>query len=81
MSVYTQNAGGTLFQYQVDKDSPNKWTEIDTIKEEGITLFSNMDTDDFNVIRFRVTGNTSGTPMIFKAIEVLSLNDKGFAEN
>ena len=81
IAIMTENAGGTLVQYQTDKESVNKWKDIDTIKEEYATLFPNSLTKDFNIIRLRIKGNSTGTPIVFNGIELLRLNDAGYEEN
>jgi hypothetical protein len=77
----SENGAGTLLQYQTEKSTPNEWHDIDTVRNEYNALFPNANTDDFNTLRFRFRGNTSGTPMIFHGIEILSIQDKGLDEN
>jgi hypothetical protein len=79
--VFTENAAGGDLEYQTQKSPPNQWTYVDTINDNYDALFPNANTDDFNGIRFRLTGNTSGTPMIFHGIELLSIQDKGLDQN
>lgn len=79
--VFTENAAGADLEYQTQKSPVNEWTYIDTVNDNYDALFPNASTDDFNGIRFRLTGNTSGTPMVFHGIELLSIQDKGFDEN
>ncbi len=82
VSVLSQNGGGAQLQYQTDKSGPNVWTDIDTLTEDYASLFPNAKTEqDFNIIRFRIKGQTSGTPIVFTGIEILSILDKGFAKN
>lgn len=79
--VLTKNGGGGLFQYQTEKSPANVWNDIDTVSEDYATLFPNANTDDFNTLRFRLRGNTSGTPIVLDGIELLSIQDKGLNEN
>lgn len=79
--VNTENAGGVQVQYQIDKDRPNVWQDVGTLKEDYTTLFPNVKIDDFNRMRFRITGRSSGQPIIFDGIEILKLEDKGFNQN
>jgi hypothetical protein len=81
VSVITKNGGGGLFQFQTQKEQPNVWEDFGTISEEYVTLFPNTEKKDFNIIRFRLRGNTSGTPIVFDGIEILSVDDEGFEEN
>lgn len=81
INVYTENGAGLRLQYQTEKSTPNVWTPIDTLGTEYNSLFPNASTDDFSVIRFRLSGNTIGTPIIYHGMELLSIQDKGFDEN
>jgi len=80
-NVYTENAGGVKFQYQIQDASPNQWEDIGTITEVKNTLFPNEETEDFNVVRLRFTGNTKGEQIVFHGIELLKVDDKGFSKN
>ena len=79
--VSAQNGGGTLLQYQTEKAPANVWTDIDTLDENYDSLFPNASTDDFNIVRLRLRGNSSGTPIIVNGIELLSIQDKGLNQN
>ena len=79
--VMTENAAGARLEYQIEKSPTDVWTYIDTVKNEYDALFPNANTDDFNAIRLRISGNTSGEPMVFAGIEILSIQDKGLDEN
>lgn len=75
IAVMSENAGGTLVQYQTDKEQVNKWIDLDTLDSEYAGKLENVSTDDFNLIRFRIRGNSTGVPIVFNGIEVFSLND------
>ena len=79
--VAAQNAGGTILQYQSQKSTDNAWEYIDTLDSEYDSLFPNASTEDFSIVRLRLTGNSIGTPMVFNGVELLSIQDKGFEEN
>ena len=81
MMVSSLNGGGSEFQYQIQDSGVNEWKEIETLKEDYASLFPNVSTDDFNIIRFRLKGQTSGTQIVFCGIEILSMNIKGYDEN
>ncbi len=81
LMVSSENGGGAVLEYQTEKSQPNVYKYIDTIKDKYDALFPNASTIDFNNLRFRLRGNTSGTPMLFHAIEMLSLQIKGLDEN
>lgn len=79
--VSSQNGGGALLQYQVEKSGPNVWEDLDTLDENYSSLFPNATTEDFNIVRFRIKGQTSGTQIVFCGIEILSIEIKGFDKN
>ena len=79
--IMTQNAAGARFEYQHEKSQPNVWEYIDTVDSEYDALFPNCSTEDFANVRLRLSGNTSGTPIIIHGIELLSIQDKGMEKN
>ncbi len=81
LGIFTENGAGTISQYQTEKSGPNMWEYIDTITENFYSLFPNATTDDFNQVRLRLVGSTSGPSVIFHGTEILSIQDKGFNEN
>jgi len=81
LAVLNENAGGSLVQYQTDKEQTNKWHDVGTLKENYAGLFPNEVTKYFSMIRWRIRGNTTGTQIVFNGIEILSLEDAGFEEN
>lgn len=81
INVYSENAAGANFTYQVQKSGPNVWEPIGTVTEANNSLMPNNGTIDFDVVRFRLAGNTKGTPVVFHGYEILSITDKGFNQN
>ena len=81
MAVMSENAGGAMVQYQTDKEVVNKYHDVGKIKSDYARLFPNEVTTDFNLIRFRINGNSTGTPIVFNGIEVLALDDTGYDQN
>ena len=81
ISLLSENGGGALVQYQTDKTNVNKWEDIGTLKSTYASNFESETTGDFNMIRFRIVGNSTGTPIIFNGTEIVSLEDTGFEEN
>jgi hypothetical protein len=79
--VATENGAGMQLQYQTEKSGADVWKDIDVVKDQYNALFPNANTDDFNNSRFRLRGNTKGTPIIIHGIEILSIQDKGLDEN
>ena len=56
-------------------------SDIDEVRDKYDALFPNASTDDFNNVRLRLHGNTTGTPIIFHGIELLSIQIKGLEQN
>lgn len=81
MTVMTENAAGAELQYQTEKTPANDWEDIDKVTNDFDALFPNASTIDFSEFRFRLKGTTSGVPMIFHGVEILSIQNKGFEEN
>jgi hypothetical protein len=81
LMVITENGAGMELQYQTEKSGTNVWHDIDTVRDKYDALFPNASTEDFNNVRLRLKGNTSGTPIIFHGIEILKLQDKGLDKN
>ena len=79
--IISENGGGSLFQYQTDKEQFNKWHDIGTLKSTYVSTFESLTTNDFNMIRFRVRGNSTGPPIVINGIEIPTLEDTGFEEN
>ncbi len=79
--VSSLNGAGTRFQYQNQKFGVNEWLDLGTLDENYDSLFPNASTEDFNISRLRLTGASSGTPIIFCGIEILTIQDKGFEQN
>ncbi len=81
MMVSSLNGGGAELQYQIQNSGLNVWNNIDSLDENYVSLFPNANTDDFNIIRFRIKGQTSGTQIVFCGIEILSIQMKGLDKN
>ncbi len=81
MAVNSENGAGVSFQVQVDKQKPNVWDNVGDLKEGFTTLFPNYKSEDFNRMRYRIKGYTSGPQIIINGIEIMSLEDKGYDQN
>lgn len=81
LNVYSENAAGANLYYQVQKSGPNAWKPIMTVDERTNSLAQNAGTDDFDVLRLRIAGNTSGTQVVIHGIEITQLTIKGFETN
>lgn len=80
-NVYSENAAGTNLSYQIQKSPANVWSNLGTVNEDNTSLFPNASTEDFDVMRLRLSGNTKGVPIVIHGIEILSILDKGYNEN
>ena len=81
INVFHDNAAGADLSYQTQKSGPNDWTPIDTLDSDFDSLMPNASTDDFEGMRFRLSGYTTGTPVVVHGIELLSIQNKGFESN
>ncbi len=80
-NVYSENAAGANLLYQKQKQGPNAWLQIGTVSEENTSLMPNATTEDFDVMRLRLAGTTSGTQVVVHGIEIVQLTIKGQDEN
>ncbi len=81
VNVYSENAAGSNLLYQIQKWGPNVWQSLGTIDSNNSSLLPNATTEDFDVVRLRITGNTKGTPVVIHGIEIMSITIKGFDKN
>ncbi len=81
VSVYSENAAGANVSYQVQKSGPNAWEPLFTVSQENNALSPNTGTVDFDVLRLRIAGSTSGAPVVIHGIEITQLQIKGQDEN
>lgn len=80
-NVYSENAGGANLMYQVQKTGPNAWEPLGTVTSANNSLLPNSNTNDFDVMRLRLVGNTKGVPVVVHGIEITSLTIKGQDQN
>lgn len=81
MNVYSENAAGANLLYQIQKSGPNAWEVFGAVTEKNNSLLPNTDSQDFDVIRFRLVGNTKGTQVVVHGLEVTQLTIKGQDQN
>lgn len=81
ISVVSKDAGGAELQYQRNDSGVNEWHFLGTLNPGTVTLFPNVSTEDFNEITFRIKGYSTGSPIMIKGIELLTMQDKGFDQN
>lgn len=80
-SVYSENAAGANLMYQKQKSGPNAWLPIGTVDENNNSLLPNSGTQDFDVMRLRLAGNTKGAQVVVHGIEITQLVIKGQEQN
>jgi len=71
-----EDAEGGNISYQLDKDRPNVWRPLETIRQELYQVMK-LAAKDFMRITFRLSGNTSGSPFLFRGFEMLNLITEG----
>lgn len=76
-NIYSENAAGANLSYQQQKSGPNQWTSICTVTEANNSLQPNSGTGDFDVIRLRLAGNTTGARVVVHCIEITDITLKG----
>jgi hypothetical protein len=81
INVYSENAAGANLTYQIQKSGPNAWIPIGTITEQNNALMPNSVTQDFDVMRLRIAGNTKGAQVVVHGIEITQLTIKGYDQN
>jgi hypothetical protein len=79
--VMADNGSGASLQYQTEKNPVDKWDDLGKLDEKYDTLLPNASTRDFNNVRLRIKGYTSGNQMKIHGIEILSIQEKGFNNN
>lgn len=80
-SVYSENAAGANLSYQKQKSGANAWIPIGTVTEANNSLLPNSGTDEFDVMRLRLAGNTSGAQVVVHGIEITELEIRGQETN
>ena len=81
INVYSENAAGANLTYQIQKSGPNAWLPLMTVTDKNNSLEPNVHTEDFDVVRLRLAGNTRGAQVVVHGIEVKSLMIKGVNKN
>lgn len=80
-NVYSENAAGANLSYQKQKSGANAWLPLGTVTEANNAVMPNSSTEDFDVMRLRLAGNTKGAQVVVHGIEITSLTIKGQEEN
>ena len=81
VNLYSENAAGANISYQIQKSGPNVWKHLATVDERNNAFFPTEGTDDFDVLRLRVAGNTKGEQVVIHGMEIPSLTIKGQETN
>lgn len=78
-----ENAHSSNISYQLDSDNQknnnNAWKEAGAIDEDIYSLAS-VDAQNFSRIRLRLSGNSPGSPFIFRGFEVVDLSVHGITK-
>jgi hypothetical protein len=80
-NVYSENAAGANLSYQIQKSGPNVWVPLGTVTNENQSLLPNSSTSDFDVLRLRIAGSSSGPRIVIHGIEITQLTIKGQDQN
>ncbi len=67
-----ENANGCQVSYQLDNDIFNKWRDIGEIVNDLAHTFT-FNSKNFIRIKFRMSGNSLGSPFIWRTFEILNL--------
>ena len=81
INVYSENAAGTNIMYQINKSGTNVWKQLGAIDEKENSYLPNNNSEDFGVLRLRLAGNTTGTPVVIHGIEIPQIVIKGSNRN
>lgn len=73
-----ENAAGFLVQYQMDNDPESQWRTLGTLDDNYVTLFREFESDEFNRIRFQITGRTKGQIVRIGQPTLISVQDYGY---
>jgi len=80
MAAFHENAQGMQISYQLDsidqKNTNNAWKPFGDIKKNIYDTLS-CNAQNFTRIRWRLSGNSTGTPLIFRNLEVIDLTVAG----
>jgi len=76
INTLSENAQGASLQFQIDTDSSTEWRDISQITQ-SISQIDNINAMNFRRIRFRLYGNSAGSPFIFRGWEILSTLTEG----
>jgi hypothetical protein len=66
-----ENANGAQISFQIDNDLENKWRPIGEIVDD-LTHNSTFDSKEFYRIKFRLSGSSTGSPLIFRTWEIIN---------
>ena len=73
MAVNHENAEGAQISYGKDKDEYSYWRPLGQIERE-LSDKKKENASNFSRIKFRISGNSVGSPFIFRGFEILNLN-------
>lgn len=73
-----ENAAGFMVQYQIDNDPEGYWRTLGSLDDNYMTLFREFESDEFNRIRFQVTGRTKGQIIRVGQPTFINVQDYGY---
>jgi hypothetical protein len=76
IAVIHENAQGMVVSYQLDGDNYSKWRSIGSISKDLYQIMA-LNAKNFIRIRFRISGNSTGYPMLFRGFESLNMESVG----
>lgn len=72
MAVNHENANGSQISYMINKDKDNTWKPIGQI-EKDLYDIKKVNAKNFSRIKFRISGNSIGSPLIIRGFEILNM--------
>lgn len=76
-----ENGAGITLDYLVDKDNKSVWQNIGSLDSRYSSLFRDFQSGTFNRIKFRLQGESLGSPMVVGQTSIIGLDNLGYREN
>ncbi len=73
-----ENAAGLKVTYQIDGDPANQWRTVGSLDDQYVTLFREFESEEFNRIRFQVSGQTKGQVVRVGMPTLINVEDHGY---
>lgn len=72
MAVNHENAEGSQISYMINKDKDSTWRPLGQIEKELYDI-KKVNAKNFSRIKFRLSGNSIGSPLILRGFEILNM--------